>query len=76
MNTSKLEDLNLMFANHGKRMDYTSYYNRDSKSTKERSPDLFQKDAKISKLDWHFQLIENIIVLYKDENQSSQNLYE
>jgi hypothetical protein len=40
-----------------------SYYNRDSKSTKERSPDLFLKDAKTSKLDWHFHLIENIIVL-------------
>jgi hypothetical protein len=35
-----------------------------------------KKDAKTSKLDWHFQLIENIIVLYKDENQSSQHLYE
>jgi hypothetical protein len=31
-----------------------SYYNRDSKSTKERSPDLFLKDAKTSKLDWCF----------------------
>jgi hypothetical protein len=53
-----------------------SYYNRDSKCTKERSPDLFLKDAKTSKLDWPFQLIENIIGLYKDENQSSQHHYK
>jgi hypothetical protein len=47
-----------------------------AKSTKERSPDLFYKDEKTSKLNLHFQLIENIIVLYKDENQSSQHLYK
>jgi hypothetical protein len=35
-----------------------------------------KKDAKTLKLDWHFQLIENTIVLNKDENQSSQHLYK
>jgi hypothetical protein len=31
--------------------------------------------ARTSKVDLLFQLIEGIIVLYKDENQSSQHLY-
>jgi hypothetical protein len=48
-----------MFANHGRGWNILSYYNRDSKSTKERSPDLFEKDANKSKLDWRFQLVEN-----------------
>ncbi len=76
VNTNKHEDLNLMFANHGKRMDYTVLLLQRQQKHKERLPDLFKKDAKTSSLDWRFQLIENIIVLYKDENKSSQHLYE
>jgi hypothetical protein len=37
------------------------YYNRDSKSTKEKSSDLFKKDAKTSELDQRFHLIGNKI---------------
>jgi hypothetical protein len=37
---------------------------------------IYKKDSKTSKLDWCFQLIENIIVLYGDENKSSQHLYK
>jgi hypothetical protein len=33
------------------------------------------KDAKTSKVDLRCQLIEDTIVLYKDENQSSQHFY-
>jgi hypothetical protein len=33
------------------------------------------KNAKTSNVDLHFQLIEEPIVLYKDENQPSQHLY-
>jgi hypothetical protein len=65
-----------MFANHGKEDGiFPSYYNRDSKAQKERSPDLIKKDTKTSKVDLRFQLIEDKIVLYKDENQLSQHLY-
>jgi hypothetical protein len=45
------------------------FYNRDSKSTKEISLDLFKKDAKTSEMGQRFHLIGNIII--KDENQSS-----
>ncbi len=50
--------------------------NKTAPAAKPFSACLFLKDAKTSKLDWHFHLIENIIVLYKDENQSSQHLYK
>ncbi len=35
-----------------------------------------KKHAKTSKMDLHFQLFDNITVLYEDENQSSQHLYK
>jgi hypothetical protein len=47
-----------------------SYYNRDSKAQMKKITNLFQKDAETSKMNLLFQLIEDIIVLYKDENQS------
>jgi hypothetical protein len=43
---------------------------------KKKLPDLFEKDAKTSKMDQCFHLIGNMIVLYKDENQLSQHLYK
>jgi hypothetical protein len=70
------EDLYLMSANHGKEDGLYPLITIEIAKHKKRSPDLFKKDAKPSKVDWHFQLIENIIVLYKDENQSSQHLYK
>jgi hypothetical protein len=33
------------------------------------------KTCKTSKVDLHFQFIEDIILLYKDENHLSQHLY-
>jgi hypothetical protein len=53
-----------------------SYYNRDSKAQKKDHLIYSKKHAKTSKVDLHFQLIEDIIVLYKDEKQSSQSLYK
>ncbi len=52
-----------------------SYYNIDSKAQKKDHKIYSKKDAKTSKVDLRFQLIEDIIVQYKDENQSSQHLY-
>jgi hypothetical protein len=65
-----------MFANHGK--EYGIYHLTTIEIAKKQKKDhqIYSKNAKTSKLDWHFQLIENTIVLYGDENQSSQHLYE
>ncbi len=70
------EDFNLISANHGKEDGIYPLITIEIAKHKKRSPDLFKKDAKTSKVDLHFQLIEDIIVQYKDENQSSQHLYE
>ena len=76
VNTNKHEDLNLVFANHGKRMDHTVLLQQRQQKHKRKITRSILKRCKTSKLDWRFQLIENIIVLYKDENQSSQHLYK
>ncbi len=53
-----------------RRTKYTLLVQRDNKSTKERSSMniYYKKHAKTSKESLHFQLIEEKIVLYKDEN--------
>jgi hypothetical protein len=73
--TNKHEGVNLMFANHGKRMDYhlTTIGIAKHKRKITRSN---LKRCKYIILDWCFHLIKHIIVLYKDENQSSQHLYK
>jgi hypothetical protein len=50
---------------------------RDSKSTQKRSiiKIYCKKHTKTPKKDLHFHLLEDIIVLYKDETSSSQHLY-
>ena len=66
-----------MFANHRKEDRLYPLTTIEIATTQKKDHQIYStKDAKTSKLDWHFQLIENIIVLYKDENQSSQHLYK
>jgi hypothetical protein len=63
-----------MSANHGKEDGIYPLITIAIEIAKHKS--LFKKDAKTSKVDLCFQLIEDIIVQYKDENQSSQHLYK
>jgi hypothetical protein len=73
--TSKHEDCNLVFINHGKedgiyplRTNNTllkEIAKTQNKDQKLRS--IVKKHAKTPKQDLHFQLIEDIIVIYKDE---------
>jgi hypothetical protein len=74
VDTNKHEDFNLVFTNRGKEEeisyeDEIYHLKRDSKSTKQRSVIKIycKKHAKTLKKDLHFQLIEDIIGLYKDE---------
>ena len=62
--TSKHEDFNLMFTNHGKE-DGIYPLKRDSKA--QRSKIYSNNMQKTPIKDLCFQLIENIIVQYKDE---------
>jgi hypothetical protein len=69
VNTNKHEDLNLVSADHGREDGiYRLTIIEIAKAHKKDHQIYSKKDAKTSKLDWCFQLIENIIVLYKDEN--------
>jgi hypothetical protein len=78
VNTNKHEDLNLMFANHRKEKEDGIYplTTIEIAKHKRKITRSILKTCKTSKVDLHFQLIEDTIVLYKDENQSSQHLYE
>jgi hypothetical protein len=72
-----LKLLNLMSANHRKEDGIFPLITIEIAKNKRKITRSIQKrGAKLSKLDWHFQLIKSIIVLYKDENQSSQHLYK
>ncbi len=65
--TRKHEDCNLVLTNHGKE-DGIYPLKRDSKSTKQRSIiKIYCKNMQNHQKDLRFQLIEDIIVLYKDE---------
>ena len=64
-----------MFENQGKEDGIYSLITIEIVKHKRKIIISFQKDAKTSKLDSHFQLIEDIVVLCKDENQSPQHLY-
>jgi hypothetical protein len=66
--TSKREDFNLMFTNHGKE-DGIDPLKRDSKAQNkdQRSIVTIVTTCKTPIKDLHFQLIENIIVQYKDD---------
>jgi hypothetical protein len=59
VDTNKHEDFKVVFANHLEEDEISSYYNRDSKTTKERSrvEDLLQAKFKTPKEDMLFQLI-------------------
>ncbi len=63
--TSKHEDFNLMFTNNGKE-DGIYPLKRDSKAQNKDQRSIVTTCKKPMK-DLHFQLIENIIVQYKDE---------
>jgi hypothetical protein len=63
-----------MSANHGKEDRIYHLITIEIAMHKRKITRSIKKDVKISKMDWHFQLIENIIVLDKDENQSTQHL--
>jgi hypothetical protein len=65
-----------MAANHGREDEIYPLTTIEIATAQKKDHQIYSKDVKTSKVDWHFQLIENIIVLYKDENQSSQYLYE
>jgi hypothetical protein len=69
VDTNKCEDLNLVFANH--RAEEKIYSMTTIEIAKAQNKDqelkIFQH-AKTSKEDLCFQLIEDTIVLYKDEN--------
>ena len=64
--TSKHEDFNLMFTNHGKE-DGLYPLKRDSKAQNKDQRSIVTT-CKTPVKDLHFQLIENIIVRYKDED--------
>ena len=65
-----------MFANHGEEDGiYPLTTTEIATAQKERSPDLFKRMQKHRNLILRFQLIKDTIVLYKDENQSSQHIY-
>jgi hypothetical protein len=65
-----------MSANHGKEDGIYPLITIEMAKHKRKITRSIQKEANTSKVDWHFQLIANMIVLYKDENQSSQHLYK
>jgi hypothetical protein len=63
-----------MFANHGKEDGKYPLITIEIAKHKRKITRSIQKRCETSKGDSHFQLIEDIIVQYKDENQSSQHL--
>ncbi len=63
--TSKHEDFNLMYTNHGKK-DGVYPLKRDSKAQNKDQRSIVTR-CKTPIKDLRFQLIENIIVQYKDE---------
>jgi hypothetical protein len=64
-----------MFANHGKEDGIYPLTTIEIATAQRKITRSILKTCKTSKMDLHFQPIEDIIVLYKDENQSSQHLY-
>jgi hypothetical protein len=65
-----------MSANHGQEDGVYPLITIEIAKHKRKITRSIPKNAKTSKVDLRFQLIEDTIVLYKDENQSSQHLYE
>jgi hypothetical protein len=66
--TNKHEDLNLMFANHTEEDKIYPLTTIEIATAQKKDHKIYKKHAKASKEDLHFQLIEDTIVLYKDEN--------
>jgi hypothetical protein len=65
-----------MAANHRKEDGIYPLSMIEIATAQKKDHQIYSKDVKTSKVDWHFHFIENILVLYKDENQSSQHLYK
>jgi hypothetical protein len=65
-----------MLANHGKEDGIYSHTTIEIATAQKKDHQIYsKKNAKKTKVDLSFQLIEDTIVLYKDENQTSQHLY-
>jgi hypothetical protein len=65
-----------MFSNHGKEVGIYRCTTIEIAKAQKKDTRSILKTCKNIKVDLRFQLIKDIIVLYKDENQSSQHLYE
>jgi hypothetical protein len=67
-----------MSANHGKENGIYSLTTIEIAKAQKKDHQIYSKNTHKhqKKVDLRFQLIEDIIVLYKDENQSSQHFYK